>query len=419
MLNSERPGMMRVVLRADCAKTAPFGGAGTKTKFICRHKARCRSGFASGWLLKFLILGILFLGVIFGVFRTPENGPRLPGEFEDHACLMLSWPALRPGTSTDQRRECDQALGKVIKYSQDRMQTLIVTPNESVKESALQQLADSGADTQKIEFIQANVDRPWIRDFGPRMVTFNDGHPEIVSFKYHGGTPNSQDLNQVPLIISQSTGIALKDSMLSMAGGNLLSNGAGLAVTTEGWDRRKSRVNSALKKQLGQSLKQFCGVQELVVLEPLQGEPTRHVDMFVTFVAPDVVIVGQSTHSKRTHNSEVLDRNATRLAGIKTPYGPLKVHRIPMPSPSNEGWYTYNNVVFANGTLIVPGYKMVDPRIQQRAIDVYRSLLPDWSIEIVESSSMLHSGGALHCATMNVYSLGEFRPSQSTSETLP
>ncbi|MCP4080721.1 MAG: agmatine deiminase family protein [Planctomycetaceae bacterium] len=371
-------------------------------------KVNHRTWVKSSLFFSSLLLCSLLLWATLSAIATLDNEPRLPGEFEEHACLMLSWPAPREGTSGEQRLACDRAISQVIKSTQNRLPTLIVVPNESVQLSALEQLVKNGVNTEKIEFMQADIDRPWIRDFGPRMVTYNSGQQEVIGFQYNAGSSATVGLNQVPDLVSSATGIPLKKSMIPIAGGNLLSNGAGLAVTTESWDTRKARVNAEEKKRLEKSLKEFCGVQELIILEPLRGEPTRHVDMFVTFVAPDVVVVGEYVTGKPSHNSAVLDRNAARLAGSVTPLGPMKVHRIPMPSPSRQGWFTYTNVVFANGILIVPSFKNVATSVEKKAVAVYKSLLPDWEIELVESSSILQSGGALHCATMNLFSLGDF-----------
>ena len=378
-----------------------------------------RTWLKSSFFFSSLLLCGILLWATLAIFASPDIGPRLPGEFEEHACLMLSWPAPRKGTSVEQRLACDRALSQVIKSTENRLQTLIVVPSQSVQLSALEQLLKNGVSIEKIEFIQADIDRPWIRDFGPRMVTSDSGQQEIIGFQYNAGSSATVGLNQVPDLVSTATGIPLKKSMIPIAGGNLLSNGAGLAVTTEGWDLRKSRVDSEEKKQLEQSLKEFCGVQELVILEPLRGEPTRHVDMFVTFVAPDVVVVGEYVNGKGSHNSAVLDRNAARLANRVTPLGPMKVHRIPMPSPSHQGWFTYTNVVFANGVLVMPTFKNVAANVERKAIDVYKSLLPNWKIELVESSSILQSGGALHCATMNLFSLGNFQPPHTQNSVTP
>ena len=142
---------------------------------------------------------------------------------------------------------CDRALSQVIKSTQNRLPTLIVVPNESVQRSALEQLVKNGVHTEKIEFMQADIDRPWIRDFGPRMVTYDSGQEEIIGFQYHAGSSASVGLNQVPDLVSSATGIPLKKSMIPIAGGNLLSNGSGLRLRPKAGIREKQALTRKRK----------------------------------------------------------------------------------------------------------------------------------------------------------------------------
>ena len=106
--------------------------------------------------------------------------------------------------------------------------------------------------------------------------------------------------------------------------------------------------------------KQF-GATDLIYLEPLAGEATGHVDMFATFTAPDTVVIGECSQREDPVNAAILDRNAQRLAGVRTACGPLNVVRIPVSKtntlpfeddPDAYVWHTYTNVVYANQVLL-------------------------------------------------------------------
>jgi agmatine/peptidylarginine deiminase len=80
----------------------------------------------------------------------------------------------------------------------------------------------------------------------------------------------------------------------------------------------------------------------------------------------------------------------------------LKVERIPRPPPTDDVWRSYTNVIFANGTLLVPSYPDADEKTEARALDVYAKLLPGWTIIPLDVSDLIREGGALRCISMNV-----------------
>jgi agmatine/peptidylarginine deiminase len=201
---------------------------------------------------------------------------------------------------------------------------------------------------------------------------------------------------------------------LSLEGGNLLSNGRGLCLTTTmlyDGNRERGHTEGSLRKVL----RDFFGAQETVFLEPLSGEPTGHVDMFAAFTDANTVVVGQYDTAIDPTNAAVLNRNAARLARIRGPEGPLQVVRIPMPPRDGEQWRTYTNVVFANGVLLTPAYERIDPQGQRAAADTFQRLLPGWRITGIDVSGLIANGGALHCISMNAPRLARwpaFRPSR-------
>jgi len=144
------------------------------------------------------------------------------------------------------------------------------------------------------------------------------------------------------------------------------------------------------------------GAAQIVVLEPLRGEHTAHVDMFACFTSADTVVVGEYAKSVDRVNAAVLDRNAARLAEIHVEGKKLNVVRIPMPSNRDGVWRTYTNVVFADGTLLVPGYPRVSMVSQRRAMAVYERCLPGWKVVSVDLRALIRHEGGLRCISTYV-----------------
>jgi agmatine/peptidylarginine deiminase len=188
-------------------------------------------------------------------------------------------------------------------------------------------------------------------------------------------------------------------------GGNLLSNGQGLLLATTALldenlphDCDEAKVRAILGEYLGGAHVEF--------LEPLVGEPTGHVDVFAVFTGAQTVVVGACDPVIDPLNAQILDGNAARLAGLHLKNGPLRVVRVPMPPKDDGVWRTHTNVIFANGTLLVPIYPGVDPDGERVALDTFARLLPRWDVVGIDASALIECDGALHCISMNVPAQG-------------
>jgi len=81
---------------------------------------------------------------------------------------------------------------------------------------------------------------------------------------------------------------------------------------------------------------------------------------------------------------------------------PLIVERIDMPPHGRNNFGgSYTNVVFANGTLLLPDYK-IDSAGLAKATTLYNRLLPNWNIRTIDSTHLIVMEGALHCVTGNI-----------------
>jgi agmatine/peptidylarginine deiminase len=327
---------------------------------------------------------------------APQNV--MPAEFEPYDTLLLAWDNGIPDAE-------GRTLIRIAQETWDRVNLTLLVPNEASANTVRQQLASVGVPESRVQLVQVPFERCWIRDFGPQVVKSFDGQLRILdSREYHGGGAEQM----VCGILGYLWQLPVDELPLVMDGGNLLSNGAGVLVTSTAvyeWNREAGN-----QVPVDRVLQESYGGREIVALEAMRGDPCEHVDSFCTFVSRDTIVVGQYDANVDPVNAALLDRNARRLAQVQTAGGKLNVVRIPMPPrkrhpppyEKHEFWYTYTNVVFANGKLLVPTYKDVHPLQQAAALDVYRRLLPDWEIVGIPADSLLIGNGALHCATLNV-----------------
>lgn len=331
--------------------------------------------------------------------RLAEPQYRLPGEFERHDVLLLG---------------CDELasvhpdiLTAIVAAAERRIPIVAIVSNQKARQCASEVLKQNDLPANSMRFLYLPHDSMWIRDYGPFSVKGRDGRTAIVDARYDGGHGRVND-DRIPVALAETLGITLMRAPIVLEGGNLLSNGEGLCLTTTSLldhnaDRRLD------ENHIGQVLYRLLGAEQTVFLEPLNGELSGHVDMFAMFTSPDTVVVGRYDPEIDPVNAVVLDRNADCLAQIRTRRGPLRVVRIPMPSNTDGFWRTHTNGILANGVLMVPIYMDVDTAMQDEAIDVLRQTMPGWKIEPIDSSGVIPFGGALHCISKCIVSSVNWR----------
>lgn len=316
---------------------------------------------------------------------------RLPGEFENQDAILIAWDAEDPIIR--------QVLITIVVEVSPRAPVLVLVDDDGERADADQALRLSGVPERSIHLLKIRSDTVWARDFGPVGVLRPGTGCVLIDTEYADRLRPYDDA--VPRQIARSLRLPVEPARISLQGGNLITNGRGILMTTSRiLDENAERGYSY--RDVTDILQDLYGCEEIVLLEPLQGESTGHIDMFATFVSPQTVIIGELDPQVDPVNSAVLERNARRLASVRTAHGPLEVLRVPMPRPEGRVWRTYLNVLYANGTLLVPVYAGHDPEGRVQALEVFKRALPGWTITPVDCSELIELGGALHCITMNL-----------------
>jgi len=321
--------------------------------------------------------------------EDPTN--RLPGDFEKHGAVLVAggWIA----------REAPDVLVEVCRNVKPPTELVLLASSPAERDHAIQVLAERSLSLAKDRFLVVPTDTPWVRDYGPVFVCEATGTYHAFDAAYD--KPGRDRDDAASRAIADAFGVATTATPLRWQGGNLLSNGEGLLLTTT------QAINANIEcgynvETVTRFLNRRFGVRQIVVLEHLEGERTGHIDMTACFTSRDTVVVGAYDPSVDSKNAARLDRNAARLAGLETSNGRLKVVRVPMPSNQDDVWRSYTNVVFANGTVLVPVYPDVDHAGGEEALAIYRRLLPERKVVGIDASTMaLHQGG-LRCVTLYI-----------------
>ncbi len=316
---------------------------------------------------------------------------RLPAEFEPQDAMLVGpLPEHNPTVFVD----LVTALHKAV-----RVVCLVGKPE--VRTQAGQLLLESGLPAGSVVFMNLPVLTMWARDFGPIGVEGFGGELVLID-GYYGPREGNEIDDTVPESVANLLDLPRREVPLHLEGGDFVSNGQGLCLSTTRLIERNESYRDIDAEKIGTLLGEYFGFREWIPVAPLEGEPTGHADIFLTFVAPDVVVVGSYDPEVDAVNADRLDQIAAHLASTPTEIGYLRVERIPMPPHDDGQWRTYTNVVFANGTLVVPASPDLCPDLDRQACEVYARLLPDWRIVSVDISDLIAMNGTLRCVTMNL-----------------
>lgn len=347
------------------------------------------------WFL--IAIPFLFFLTSFGWGQSnprPVADVRVPAEFENQEAILL-------GANGIIEFHADVFV-ELVERIEGRIKMIVMVCDSTQSDVAKSMLKERGLSARNIQFLKMSHDTMWSRDYGPIVTVVNGKDSVFVDADY--GPERTND-DSVPQSLAQHFGNAVVRLPLRVDGGNLLFNGAGIAVTTNQlWDENMQSVPGEPETQA--LLRRTYGLNHLVTLEPMFDEPTGHVDMFATFVSKDTIVVGQYDSEVDPVNAAILDRNAAILAGVPIGEGHLNVVRVPMPARNGDLWRTYTNVIFANGLLLVPVYPDIPQPSLAETIATYKRLLPEWRIDTIDASGLIESCGALHCVSMNLFHVG-------------
>ncbi len=338
-------------------------------------------------------IGSDFVGHFRDKLTQPAN-VRMPGDFEVHHDLVFAI-----GDSCDSFHETIATVARAVR---DRIRVVVLVNSEYDLERTRAAMKKAGCDPSKVALIHMTCDTRWIRDFGPTCV--DDGkNSRWIDWIYDPDRPND---DEIPDTLIGMAGYAPKFVPLVIEGGNLLSNGQGVVLTST--EVFTENPQTYTQEDAILEIATTLNASDVVVLQPLAGEDTGHVDMFAAFVTPETVFVGHYNEDDDPVNSAVLDRNAEILAGVTTASGKkLRVVRIPMDRNNDLRWRTYTNCIFANGVVLVPTYKNGSKQLAQAAIERYEQHLPGWKVIGVDASELIECGGALRCASLCLFRNGK------------
>ena len=335
--------------------------------------------------------------------------PRIAADYEPQRAILISVCELLPTH--------DKVFLQILEACEGHIEVGVLVNDKKQLIDTVRLLMKQKRDFPHVKFYHLDLDTIWLRDFGPRIAQMAGGSVSF-DFLYEGTRPRDE---KMPKAWADLTGERYHAVPWTMQGGNLLFNGRGLALTTERiFDDNHIRFKKLLpgtdpelerREMVIREFRKECNLSQIVVLEPLRNEATRHVDMFAAFVADDHVLVSELARSGDPVNAALLDRNAEKLKGVELADGrKLKVTRVPTPPRDGKFWSTFTNVIFANDLILLPALSSDQNAFVERAVSIYKSLLPKHKVVVIDTSSLKKLEGSVHCMSINVPKFANLPP---------
>lgn len=326
----------------------------------------------------------------FGPALGGSEGARMPAEFEHHDALMLGFNELvefHPQTLVD-----------IVRAIEGRMTILGLISRPEQEPATLDLLKSHGVATDHVRFFLWPAISMWVQDFGPQELV--NGHPRVIDFDYHHAGRDAE--NQLPMAFAATYGMKIAHCKLTLEGGDFLSNGRGWCVSSAAMIDLNNKIRQYDVPTIARILKDDFRFSNWTYLMPLEGEPTGHLDMFLTIADPTTVVMASFDPEDDPVNAARMDGNASELSAVRLDGTPLRIVRIPFPAARDGVWRSYTNVIYANGVVLVPQYPGHSPDLDRRALEIYRDVLPTWKVVGIDASALVAKRGSLHCLSLNL-----------------
>lgn len=321
----------------------------------------------------------------------PTQIPRTPAEWEEMQGVVITWASY---TSN---------LTEIVRYAQEHVKVYIVCSNPVNVQNTLN---SAGVGINNIEFVVADYNSVWVRDYGPQSI-YLAGTNELAFVDWVYNRPRPAD-DVIPGVMATHMGLPLyqmtqNPNRLTATGGNFMTDGFDKGFSS---NLILTENNSLTEAQINTIKKNYMGIDPYVKMTVLPYDGIHHIDMHMKLLDEETLLVGQ--YPAGVSDGPQIEANLNYiLNNFQTPYGrPYRVVRIPMP-PDHNGNYpnsysnylTYTNSIILNGLVLVPIYGRPQ---DDEALQIYRDAMPGYNVVGLNMLNVIPASGAIHCITREI-----------------
>jgi agmatine deiminase len=273
----------------------------------------------------------------------------------------------------------------VIKEMAEDVNVVTIVASTTEKNTVQSQYESYGVDISHCSYLIALSDTYWTRDYGPWFIIDEDSEQGIVDFEYNRPRPND-DL--IPVKYAQNQSISLTTMALTTAGGNYMTDGQGIAISTNLiWGENPGLTH----EEINQMVHDYLGINTYHVVADVNNEYIKHIDCWGKYLSPDTILIREvpSSHSQYDEIEAAVDYFESQMSCYGTPYTVARVY-----TPNNE---PYTNSFILNNKVLVP---ITGSQWDDEAITSYQDAMPGY--EVLGFTGSWESTDALHCRAMGI-----------------
>ena len=310
------------------------------------------------------------IGIAHRVTDAPQGPIRNPAEWEPMTGAIIRWPLGLP-------------VSLIAEMSED-LEVYTIVANSSQQAEATAAYQSGGVNMDNVYFIIAPTNSIWTRDYGPWFIFDEEGNQGIADHIYNRPRPED-DL--IPQVIGSQWGISVYGMDLVHTGGNHMSDGLGISMSTrlvyaENPDKTQAEVDSIMKAYLG---------NDYTVLGYVESDGIHHIDCWAKFLNPTTILVKEVSPGHPSYDSLNVRANflSTQISSWGKPYTMVRIF-----CPSGTA---YTNSIILNNKVFVPLFDVPEDTV---AIRIYQEAMPGY--EILGFYGYWYENDAIHCRIMGV-----------------
>jgi len=327
----------------------------------------------------------------------PVDGRVLRGDYEPPDRVLLVFTEIWADTT---RTIAEQALASGAKVS-------IVLEAENPRWKMTRMVGDLARRYEdRITVLDGSVDTPWVRDWGPIQLARGDdrGSRRPLWLDADYDDLDRQQDDKTPVLLGRMFETEVVELPWPLDGGAFISNGEGLCVLTIEYLDEQGIVWD--EEDLGHLLAQL-GCRATALVPTLIGEETKHADMIAQFVAPNRLLMAEVIDELDGDSEDALRLRAAERGILQAAAAlHIKLEVIHVPTPPTRG--SDNPRSYVNGLrladrYLMPSYPQLDEHWDLGAWSAVQRALGDIPVVAVDTTMMIGSGGAIHCAALGVF----------------
>jgi agmatine deiminase len=306
--------------------------------------------------------------------QVPVAPVRMVAEFEPMQGALIRYPLGIPSSL-------------VRELAEDNKLYTIVT-DAPTQSAALSYYQSNGVNISNCEFIQAASDSYWTRDYGPWYIFDGNNDIKIVDFTYNRPRPND---DVIPTRVGQYFGTMVYPLSVTHAGGNIMSDGNGIAAST---NLVQTENPTLTQQQLNAQMNTYLGIEDYQLFNDPNNTYIQHIDCWAKLLDVDKVLIRSvpASHAQYNAITSVVNTYATKTSSYGTPY---KIYRV--YTPNDE---PYTNSYIINKKILVPQMGTAN---DAAALAAYRAAMPGYEvIGFLAGSNSWASTDAIHCRVTGI-----------------